>query len=214
MKKAKEKIRVVVYCRVESQLNSLQSQEKYYRRLFENNSDYELIKVYIDIGSGLNTKNKCAYKQMVKDSSKGKFDLIFVKSLSRLGRNIELILLQIRKWKEMKIGVYSEIENINTLNVQDSMIGIYLAIAQEQSRAKSENIKFGIQQRMKTGKAILNHSQFLGYTKGEDGVLIIVPEEAEIVRKIYDLYLQGNGVRKIKKYLEENNIKTVTGKTI
>lgn len=62
-------------------------------------------------------------------------------------------------------------------------------------------------------KTILNHRQFLGYTKGPDGVLQIVPEEAEIVRKIFDLYIQGNGVRKIKKYLESHGIKTVTGKT-
>lgn len=66
---------------------------------------------------------------------------------------------------------------------------------------------------MRAGKTILNHTQFLGYTKGADGVLQIVPEEAEIVRKIFDLYIQGNGVRKIKRYLEEHGIKTVTGKT-
>ena len=65
---------------------------------------------------------------------------------------------------------------------------------------------------MQIGKAILNRTQFLGYTKGKDGVLQIVPEEAAIVRKLFDLYLQGNGVRKIKRYLENNGIKTVTGK--
>ena len=59
----------------------------------------------------------------------------------------------------------------------------------------------------------MNHTQFLGYTKGPDGVLQIVPEEAEVVRKIFDLYIQGNGVRKIKRYLEEHGIKTVTGKS-
>ena len=59
---------------------------------------------------------------------------------------------------------------------------------------------------------MLNHSQFLGYTKGSDGVLRVVPEEAEIVQKIFELYVQGNGVRKIKRYLEEHGIKTVTGK--
>lgn len=64
---------------------------------------------------------------------------------------------------------------------------------------------------MRSGKTILNHSQFLGYTKGLDGVLVIVPKEAEIVRKISDLYSQGNGVWKIKRYLEEHEIKTTTG---
>lgn len=103
-------------------------------------------------------------------------------------------------------------ERINTLLTNDYMIDIILGIAQEESRSKSNSIKFGMQQRMKSGKTILNHSQFLGYTKGEDGVLVTVPEEAEIVRKIFALYLEGNGVRKIKRYLEENGIKTVTGK--
>ena len=66
---------------------------------------------------------------------------------------------------------------------------------------------------MRSGKTLLNHTRFLGYTKGPDGVLQIVPEEAEIVKTIFDLYVQGNGVRKIKKYLESHGIKTVTGKS-
>ncbi len=112
----------------------------------------------------------------------------------------------------MGIGVYSEIEKINTLLTSDQIVDTILAIAQEESRTKSQSIRFGMQQRMRSGKTILNHSQFLGYTKGEDGTLIIVPEEAETVRKIFDLYLQGYGARKIKRYLEEHEIKTVTGK--
>ena len=104
-------------------------------------------------------------------------------------------------------------EDIDTMKVNDSARSIFLAMAQEESCSKSENIKFGIRARMRSGKTILNHSQFLGYTKGPDGVLVIVPEEAEVVRKIFDLYLQGNGVRKIKRYLEEHEIKTATGNT-
>lgn len=105
-------------------------------------------------------------------------------------------------------------EDIDTMKANDSALSIFLAMAQEESCSKSENIKFGIRARMRSGKTILNHSQFLGYTKGPDGVLVIVPEEAEVVRKIFDLYLQGNGVRKIKRYLEEHGIKTATGKEI
>ena len=87
-----------------------------------------------------------------------------------------------------------------------------MAMAQEESRIKSESIKWGIGNRMRQGKAILNHSQFLGYTKDADGNLIIVPDEAKIVKKIFELYASGNGTRKIKRYLEDNGIKTVTGK--
>ena len=114
----------------------------------------------------------------------------------------------------MNIGLYAEMEDIDTMKVNDSALSIFLAMAQEESCNKSENIKFGIRARMRSGKTILNHSQFLGYTKGSDGMLVIVPEEAEIVRKIFDLYLQGNGVRKIKRYLEEHGIKTVTDKEV
>ena len=113
----------------------------------------------------------------------------------------------------MNIAMLSDVEQINTMEVNEALLSILLAAAQEESAAKSENIKFGIRQRMRSGKAVLNHTRFLGYTKGEDGRLVVVPEEAEIVRKIFSLYLAGYGVRKIKRYLEENGIKTVTGKS-
>ena len=112
----------------------------------------------------------------------------------------------------MNIGVYIENGGLNTLNISDSMIDQLAALDQAESHFRSENIKFGIRHRMRSGKTVLNHTQFLGYTKGPDGILQIVPEEAKIVCKIFDLYIQGNGVRKIKRYLEEHGIKTVTGK--
>ena len=95
----------------------------------------------------------------------------------------------------------SDAEQINTMEVNEALLSILLAAAQEESAAKSENIKFGIRQRMRSGKAVLNHTRFLGYTKDEDGRLVVVQEEAKIVRKIFSLYL------------EENGIKTVTGKS-
>ena len=85
--------------------------------------------------------------------------------------------------------------------------------ALKRSDTHSEAIKSGIQQSMQAGKVKLNYSQFLGYTKDACDQLVIVPEEAEIVRKIFDLYLQDNGCRKIKRWLEEHSIKTVTGKS-
>jgi len=83
----------------------------------------------------------------------------------------------------------------------------------KRSDTHNEAIKSGIQQSMQAGKVKLNYSQFLGYTKDADGNLIIVPKEAEVVRKIFELYLQGYGCRKIKRWLEEHGIKTVTGKS-
>jgi len=113
----------------------------------------------------------------------------------------------------MNIGVYFEVGGFNTLTTSDSIIDQYAMLAQAESQSHSENVKFGMRRRMESGRTLLNHTQFLGYTKGEDGELQIIPEEAKIVRKIFALYLQGNGVRKIKRYLEDHGIKTVTGKT-
>lgn len=110
----------------------------------------------------------------------------------------------------MNIGVYIETGGINTLTTSDSIVDQLAALDQAESQSRSENIKFGIRHRMRSGKTILNHTQFLGYTKGPDGELKIAPEEAEIVRKIFELYIQYNGVRKIKKYLGSHGIKTVT----
>ncbi len=217
MQKRKDKIKVAAYCRISTehldQYGSLESQKEHFAKIININSGWDLVDVYCDVGSGLRTKKRYGYIQMMKDAKKGKIDLILVKSLSRLGRDSLQIIKDIRRLKEMKIGVISETERINTLETSNFIVEVHLAMAQEFSRIKSENIKFGIRHRMKNGKTMLNHTQFLGYTKGEDGTLQIVPEEAEIVKKIFDLYLQGNGVRKIKRYLEENGIKTVTGKS-
>ena len=92
----------------------------------------------------------------------------------------------------MGIGVYIELGGINTLASPDSIVDLYTAFDQAESQNKSDNIKFGLRQRMKSGKTMLNHSQFLGYTKGPDGVLQVVPEEAEIVRKIFVMTILGN----------------------
>lgn len=135
---------------------------------------------------------------MLRDCREGKGDFIIVKSLSRFGRDTLETIRQIRALKEMGIGIYIEMGDINTMTINDSVLGLYAAFDQEESESRSKNIKFGLQRRMSGGRVILNHTQFLGYTKGADGILKIVPEEAAVVRKIFSLYVDGNGVRKIK----------------
>ncbi len=169
--------------------------------------------MYSDIASGLYAANRPGYQQLTRDCTNKKVDLILVKSLSRFGRDALETIRQVRKLKRMNIGIYIETGGLSTLNISDSMIDQLAALDQAESHFRSENIKFGIRHRMRSGKTVLNHTQFLGYTKGPDGVLQVVPEEAEIVRKIFELYIQGNGVRRIKRYLEQCGIKTVTGKT-
>ncbi len=213
----KRPLRVATYCRVstkhEEQQHSLATQISYYTNYIQNHPNWVLVAVYSDTASGTRTNQRPSYQKLMKDCSKRKIDLILVKSLSRFGRDALETIRQIRRLKKMNIGVYIENGGLNTLNVSDSMIDQLAALAQAESHFRSENIKFGIRHRMRSGKTVLNHTQFLGYTKGPDGILQIVPEEAEIVRKIFDLYIQGNGVRKIKRYLEKHGIKTVTGKS-
>ena len=210
-------LRVAAYCRVstrhEEQYHSLKTQISYYTNYIQRNPNWKFVAVYSDIASGTRTANRPGYQKLMRDCTKRKVDLILVKSLSRFGRDALETIRQIRRLKKMNIGICIENGGLNTLNVSDSMIDQLAALAQAESHFRSENIKFGIRHRMRNGKTVLNHTQFLGYTKGPDGILQIVPEEAEIVRKIFDLYIQGNGVRKIKRYLEEHGIKTVTGKT-
>ena len=212
-----QQLRVAAYCRTstnqEEQNSSLENQIAYYTAFIQSNPMWRFVAVYADQASGLHTKNRPGYRKLLRDCRRGKIDLILVKSLSRFGRDARESISTIRKLKQMNVGIYIELGGIFTMKTPDSVIDLYAAFAQAESQTRSESIKFGIQNRMRSGRTILNHRQFLGYTKGPDGVLQIVPEEAEIVRKIFDLYIQGNGVRKIKTYLESHGIKTVTGKT-
>ena len=211
-----QQLRVAAYCRVstnhEEQQNSLNNQIEFYADYIQRNPHWQFVAVYYDTASGLRPNKQPGYQQMMRDCRRKKIDLILVKSLSRFGRDTLETIKQIRRLRKMNIGVYIETGGLNTMTVSDSIIDQYAALDQAESQSRSENIKFGIRHRMRSGKTLLNHTQFLGYTKGPDGALQIVPEEAEIVRLIFYLYVQGNGVRKIKKYLESHGIKTVTGK--
>lgn len=212
-----QQLRVAAYCRVstghEEQQNSLKNQIEFYTEYIQRSPYWRFVAVYYDTASGLRKNHRPGYQQLLKDCRRKKIDLILVKSLSRFGRDTVETIKQIRRLKRMNIGVYIETGGIHTLTTSDSIIDQLAALDQAESQFRSENIKFGIRHRMRSGKTLLNHTRFLGYTKGPDGVLQIVPEEAEIVRTIFDLYVQGNGVRKIKKYLESHGIKTVTGKS-
>ena len=212
-----QKLCIAAYCRVRKAtpelLHSLEMQVLHFNTIITENPNWTLYKIYSDIASGARKTDRSGYCEMLRDAKRHRFDYIFVKSLSRFGRDTLEALSTIRRLKAMNIGLLSEVEHVNTLKIDDATLSILFAVAQEESATKSENIKFGIHQRMREGKELLNHTRFLGYTKDAEGQLVIVPEEAEIVRKIFSLYLEGNGVRKIKRYLEEHGIRTVTGKS-
>jgi len=142
----------------------------------------------------------------------GKVDLIITKSVSRFARNTVDSLQNIRKLKEKNIGVIFEKEGINTLDgTGEVLLTILRSLAQEESRNLSENTRRGVVRRFEKGIVTVNHNKFMGYTKDKTGQLIIVPEEAEVVRKIFRLYLEGKSVIQIARSLEQEKIKTATG---
>lgn len=218
IKLTEKKLRVAAYCRVstdlEEQETSYEAQVEYYTQKIEENPNWTKAGIYADDGkSATNTKKRDDFNAMVKDALDGKIDMILTKSVSRFARNTVDSLLTIRKLKEKDIAVVFEKEGINTLDgTGEMLITILSSLAQEESRNISENTRWGIVRKFEKGKLIVNHNKFMGYTKNADGELVIVPEEAEIVKLIFRLYLEGNSSRKIKAYLEEKGTKTVTGK--
>lgn len=212
------KIRVAAYCRVSTdhpeQESSLTAQVEHYRKYITSHPDWELADIYAEFASGTNLKKRAKFKRLLRDCSKGKIDMILTKSMSRFGRNTVDTVSAARELFGLGVMVIFEAEGINNFDKEVRInMEMYAAYAQEESRSMSENIKFGIRQRMRDGKVCLNHTRFLGYDKDENGNLIVVESEAKVVRKIFELYLSGFGARKIKRYLEENGIKTVTGKS-
>lgn len=211
-------LRVAAYCRVsttlEQQESSYEAQVSYYTEKIQSNPNWKLAGIYADDGkSATNTKKRDDFKTMIEDCMAGKIDLVLTKSVSRFARNTVDSLQNIRKLKEKNIGVYFEKEGVNTLEgTGELLITILSSQAQEESRNLSENTRWGLVRRFENGIVSVNHKKFLGYTKDENGELIIVPEEAELVRRIFRLYLEGASILQITRALESDQIKTVTGK--
>lgn len=213
-------LRVAAYCRVstlqEQQETSYEAQVSYYTEKIKDNPNWKLAGIYADDGKSATTmKKRSDFQSMIDDCMSGKIDMVITKSISRFARNTVDSLMNIRKLKEKNIAVFFEKEGINTLEGSgELLITILSSQAQEESRNISENCHWGIVRKFEDGKVIVNHSKFLGYTKDKDGNLVIVPEEAELVRRIYRLFLEGNSSYKIKRILEADGIQTVTGHTV
>ena len=213
----KRHLRVAAYCRVSTELeeqeSSYEAQVEYYTRKIQETENWKLAGIYADDGkSATNTKKRDDFKAMIKDAESGKIDMILTKSVSRFARNTVDSLLTIRKLKEKNVAVVFEKEGVNTLDgTGEILITILSSLAQEESRNISENTRWGVVRKFEKGKVIVNHNKFMGYTKNENGDLVIVPKEAEIVRLVFRLYLEGYSTGKIAKYLEEQKIKTATG---
>ena len=211
--------RVAGYARVstdsDEQFSSYEAQVDYYTSFIKENPDWEFVGIYTDEGiSGTNTKHREGFNRMIQDALDGKIDLIVTKSVSRFARNTVDSLTTIRKLKEAGCECLFQKENIMTFDSKgEVLITIMSSLAQEESRSISENVTWGQRKRFSDGKVSIPYGQFLGYRKGADGLPEIVPEEAEIVRKIYRLFMQGKSTNAIAGWLTTDGIPTPGGKT-
>ncbi len=210
--------RVAGYARVstdsDEQFTSYEAQVDYYTKFISDNPEWQFVKVYTDEGiSGLNTKKRDGFNEMIDDALDGKIDLIVTKSVSRFARNTVDSLSTIRKLKEKGVECYFEKEQIFTFDGKgELLLTIMASLAQEESRSISENVTWGRRKQFSDGKVSLPYGQFLGYCKGPDGLPEIVPEEAETVREIYKLFIGGKSTSFIAKYLTQKGITTPGGK--
>lgn len=149
---------------------------------------------------------------MIDECNAGNIDMIITKSISRFARNTLDCLRYIRELKDKNIPVYFEKESINTMDAKgEVLLTIMASLAQQESQSLSQNVKLGLQYRYQQGKVQINHTRFLGYTKDADGHLVIDPEQAEIVRRIYREYLEGRSMDQIAAGLEADGIRTGAG---
>ena len=210
----KPKLKVAAYCRVstdsDEQAGSYEVQVQHYTEYIGRNKDWELAGIYADDGiSGTNTKKREGFNEMIDDCMAGKVDMIITKSISRFARNTIDCLKYVRQLKEKNIVIIFEKENINTLEASgELLLTIMASLAQQESASLSQNVKLGLQFRYQEGKVQVNHEHFLGYTKDEEGNLIIDEEEAKTIRRIYREYLEGASFRDIADGLERDKIKT------
>jgi len=212
-------LRVAAYCRVsteqEEQQNSYQVQIAYYTDLINRKKEWTLVGIFADEGiSGTQTKKRTEFNRMIRMCKNKKIDLVITKSISRFARNTVDCLEYVRQLKELGIGVIFEKENINTLTMtSEFMIALYGSFAQAESESISKNVSWGKEKAFREGKVQFQYKHLLGYKKGADGKPEIVPDEAETVRLIFSLYLDGYAYQRIADVLEQQERKTALGKS-
>ena len=211
--------RVAAYCRVstdsEEQLTSYTNQMKVYTEMIASNKEWEFAGLYADEGiSGTRADKRPQFQKMIDDCHKGKIDMIITKSVSRFARNTVDCLDYVRSLKEIGVGIYFEEQNIDTLKSDSELyLVIYAGFAQSESESISKNITWTHRKNFEEGKVIFAYNRMLGYKKGEDGKPEIVPAEAAIVERVFDMYLSGKSTYEISDILQGENIE-IPGKKI
>lgn len=205
--------RVAAYARVSSDkdaaLHSVSAQVSYYNELISTHPGWDFAGIYADEGITGTKDRRPEFQRLLQDCRAGKIDLILTKSITRFARNTVTLLETIRELKRLGIDVFFEKENMHSESGTGELMLTLLAMyAEEESRSASENQKWRIKKMFEEGKA--NNGRLLGYHL-KDGELEIIPEEAELVRRIFKDYLSGMGRLAIAKKLDQEGIKTIWG---
>lgn len=211
--------RVAAYCRVstdsEEQLTSYQNQMRFYTEMITANPEWEFAGLYADEGiSGTRADKRPEFQRMIRDCQNGKIDYIITKSVSRFARNTVECLEYARALKEQNIGIIFEEQNIDTLKTESELyLVIYAGFAQSESESISKHVTWTYRKKFEEGKVSFQYKNFLGYRKGTDNQPEIVPEEAAIVERIYEMFLAGQPVKVIAQTLQAEKIE-IPGKNL
>ena len=212
-----DRIRVAAYCRVstddDEQLGSFESQKLYYEQKIASNKDWVNAGIFADEAvTGTKTDKRSGFQEMIAHCHNGEIDMILTKSISRFARNTVDTLNYVRMLRDRNIAIFFEKENINTLDMNgELLLTIMSSLAQQEVESLSQNVKMGLQMKMKRGE-LIGFNGCYGYDyHTEDKSITVNEEEAEIVRMIYDMYLEGYGTTTIAKRLMELGIKNKKG---
>lgn len=212
--------RVAAYCRVstkqEEQLNSYETQVRYYTDRINREPGWKLAGIYADKGiTGTSMKKRDEFNKLIRQCKRGKVDMIIVKSISRFARNTLDCLKITRMLRELKVDVYFEEQNLHSIDPSSEFyISIYGSVAQSESENISHNVAWGKARSAKDGNVFFAYKSFLGYRRGADGKPEIDPEQATTVRRIYDRFLAGDSLQQIANGLTADGIPTPMGRTV
>lgn len=208
--------KVAAYARVSAETDrlshSLAAQTDYYRQYIQSRADWRLVGIYADsFITGTDISRRQEFQRLIADCESGRVDIVLCKSISRFARNTVDLLNTVRRLKEIGVEVFFEKENISSLSKDGELLLTILAgFAQEESRAISENVKWGIRKTFSSGKSIMRNKAVFGYRYIE-GKYRIVPEEAAAVGLIFGEYIKGVSLRKISLLLRQKGIKSTRG---
>ena len=211
-----KKKKVCAYVRVSTdsleQEDSLENQSTYFKEYIQSNPEWEFVGVYSDHGITGFKESRPQFQQMIADARAGKIDLIIVKSVSRFARNTETVLKFSRELKSIGVGIFFQLQNINTLSgAGELMLTILAAFAQAESEGASDNAKLTYRRKFSSGIPVSGLERTFGYMADENGLIHIVDKEAETVRLIFNLAEKGVWPGRIKTYLNKMGILNCTG---